>query len=105
MPPNPEHNALLEGMPELLSDPQLLKHHRREASRPSANFAPIAEAPSPQSSEVPREPTSITNLLDLEDFRITMTGASLIRSSIIHVRMAAKSGNVIKTFFDPGCIG
>jgi hypothetical protein len=96
---------VLEGLPELLSDPQLLKARRRAASRPSANFAPIAETLSPQSSEGPREPASISNLLDLEDFRITLTGASLIRSSIIHVRMAAKSGNVIKTFFDPGCIG
>jgi hypothetical protein len=84
-------------------DPQLLNARRRAASRPSANFAPIAEALSPHSSEVPREPTSISNLLDLEDSRITLTGASLIRSSITHVRMAVKSGNVISTFFDTGC--
>jgi len=57
-------------------------------------------------------PTSIDNglihylnLFDFEDSRIALICASLPRLSITHVGIAAKSGNVIEIFFDPGCDG
>src|SRR5262245_24298923 len=43
----------------------------------------------------------------IERFRLwhLWSRASLPRPSITHVRSAAKSGNAIVTFFEPGCIG
>jgi hypothetical protein len=35
----------------------------------------------------------------------SVTGASLPHPSVTHVKIAAKSGNVTETFFDPGSIG
>jgi hypothetical protein len=41
---------------------------------------------------------SFQTSLDLADSRIALTGASLPCLSITHVRIEAKSGNVIETF-------
>src|SRR5262249_32006581 len=45
--------------------------------------------------------------LDLGDFLIPLTGASLFHSSITHVRNETKNGNVIETFLAAirGCWG
>jgi hypothetical protein len=58
--------------------------------RLSATFVPIAEAPLPQPSEVSGEPTSISNLIDMEDSRNALTGANLPHPSVTHVRIATK---------------
>jgi hypothetical protein len=65
----------------------------------AASFVPIAEVPLPQTSEISRQLTSISNLLDLDDSRIALTGASLSYPSVRHMKIAVKGGNVIEAVF------